>query len=215
MKEDKYIVYEHESPSHKVYVGITKQEPNSRWKEGKGYIRKDNHQPLFANAIIKYGWDNFQHRIVGRNLTLHEANIAETLGIMYYKSLNRSYNITNGGDGWGGCKHTESTKILMSQLKLGNKQTKEHSQRAINNRINNYSYLVLAIKDNEILKFSTAKEAAQVLNIPNRCNISSCISGKQCLVNGYVFMHWPKDVSLNKEEIFRHVNSRINKRYIR
>lgn len=74
---DKWLVYEHVSPSGKVYVGITKPNPKDRWKNGTGYLRKDNHQPLIANAIKKYGWDNFTHCIIASNLTLEKA--AETV----------------------------------------------------------------------------------------------------------------------------------------
>lgn len=81
-----WCVYEHISPSNKVYVGITSKNPLRRWKGGKGYVRNDNHQPLFANAIIKYGWDNFKHNIVASELTFEEACNMEISLIRKYKS---------------------------------------------------------------------------------------------------------------------------------
>lgn len=33
-----WIVYKHTSPSGKVYIGITNQPANKRWKNGMGYI---------------------------------------------------------------------------------------------------------------------------------------------------------------------------------
>ena len=54
-----YIVYMHISPSNKKYIGITKQEPNRRWRNGQGYKGQ-----VFYNAIEKYGWKNIQHIIV-------------------------------------------------------------------------------------------------------------------------------------------------------
>lgn len=36
---DKWLVYEHVLPSGEVYVGITKQNPEDRWKNGTGYLR--------------------------------------------------------------------------------------------------------------------------------------------------------------------------------
>lgn len=59
-----YCVYKHTSPSGKVYAGITKLKPKYRWNNGKGYTRTDE-QILFKRAIIKYGWDNFTHTIIG------------------------------------------------------------------------------------------------------------------------------------------------------
>lgn len=54
-----WIVYEHISPSGKVYVGITSQNPKVRWQNGGGYI----HCKVFYRSILKYGWNNFQNLI--------------------------------------------------------------------------------------------------------------------------------------------------------
>jgi len=122
-----WIVYEHISPSGKVYIGITCQKPEKRWKRGAGYVRTDNHQPLFANAILKYGWDNIEHKIVATGLT--------------------------------------------------------------------------------------KKEAAEVLGIKNKCNISASIEQRQCLVNGYVFLQWDKDIPIKEDCIYRWYDLRVNNRY--
>lgn len=47
-----YTVYMHISPSGKRYVGITRQRPVARWKNGRGYINNE----YFYRAIKKYGW---------------------------------------------------------------------------------------------------------------------------------------------------------------
>lgn len=65
-----YIVYKHTSPSGGVYIGITSQEPERRWRsDGSGY-RQNTH---FYNAIKKYGWDAFKHEILFEGLELDEA----------------------------------------------------------------------------------------------------------------------------------------------
>jgi hypothetical protein len=56
----KYYVYIHRTPSNKTYVGITKMNPEKRWKRGLGY-RGNKH---FYNAILKYGWDNISHEVI-------------------------------------------------------------------------------------------------------------------------------------------------------
>ena len=43
-----WILYEHISPSGKVYVGITNQPIKKRWKNGLGYINSN----YFFGAII-------------------------------------------------------------------------------------------------------------------------------------------------------------------
>ena len=47
-----WIVYEHISPSGKIYVGITSQRVKVRWQNGRGYI----HCKVFYRSILKYGW---------------------------------------------------------------------------------------------------------------------------------------------------------------
>ena len=73
MKEgDKmYIVYQHKNKTNgKMYFGITSRKPSERWgRDGSGY----KSTPHFFSAIMKYGWDNFEHNIVREGLTKEEA----------------------------------------------------------------------------------------------------------------------------------------------
>lgn len=211
--EKRWVVYEHVSPSNKVYVGITCQKPQKRWKGGSGYVRKDHHQMLFENAILKYGWDNIQHNIIATNLNREDACKLEQELIAKYKKEKRSYNITNGGDGGLGTKHTEETKLLLSKIHKGKKQTKERAQFALNSRINNYKHLVIAIKPNTILFFKTNSEAAKALNINSPSNISGSVSGSQCLVNGYIFVYWDKSKPIDKEYLYKLYNEKVKNRY--
>lgn len=92
-----YFVYKHTNLiNNKVYIGITKQKPNRRWHNGLGY--KNN--KYFFSSIQKYGWKNFKHEILYKNLSFEEANIKEIELIEKYDSTNRNkgYNIHTGGD---------------------------------------------------------------------------------------------------------------------
>lgn len=208
-----WTVYEHISPSGKVYVGITCQEPKKRWKGGSGYNRKDGHQRKFGNAVQKYGWDNIQHIIIAEGLTNESANFLEQCLIKLYKTMGYSYNITDGGDGGLGIKHTLETRKHLSEIRIGKKENVEDTRRRIALRIDNYPYFVVAIKSNEIRVFKTTKEAASVLGIKNRCNISAAIAGKQCLVKGYVFVHWDKERPLDEEYLYKIYEDKVKLRY--
>jgi len=114
MDEDrKYCVYKHTSPSGKVYIGITAQNPLRRWKNGNGY----RGQPFIFNAIQKYGWENFKHEILYEKLTKNEAEEKEVELIAYHKSNQREfgYNIANGGNSVG--KMSEETKLKLSSYR--------------------------------------------------------------------------------------------------
>ena len=109
-----YIVYEHISPSGKRYIGITSNNPNRRWgANGQGYSK----QPKFFNAILKYGWDNFQHNILYSNLTANEASQKEQELIKYYNTIKNGYNCEFGG--LTNKKHSQETIEKLRQLNLG------------------------------------------------------------------------------------------------
>ena len=103
----------HISPSNKKYIGITSITANQRWRKGKGY--KNNQ--YFTRAIKKYGWDDFQHIIIARNLTEEEAKWLEIELIRVWNctDVNHGYNITSGGESNNGKHHTEETKRLIGE----------------------------------------------------------------------------------------------------
>lgn len=110
----------------KCYVGQTVQDPKMRWMEGNGY----NTQQKFYRAIIKYGWDNFEHLILSDIYSNQdELNAAEIVTIAKYDSFNDGYNSTLGGSSSLGYKHTEETKKKLRALHLGKKHTEEEKKR--------------------------------------------------------------------------------------
>lgn len=119
MKERTYCVYKHTSPSNKVYIGIT-YNIKRRWYDGNGYLHKKKNgkynQPLFARAILKYGWDNFTHEILAENLSKEQACELEKEYIQKYGSTNpqKGYNLSYGGEVvMYGKKHSNEAKALI------------------------------------------------------------------------------------------------------
>lgn len=90
-----YKVYIHTCPNNKVYVGLTKQKVEKRWRNGLGY----ESTPYFYNAIKKYGWENIKHEVLFENLTKQEAEQKEIETISLYNSSNKKfgYNLERGG----------------------------------------------------------------------------------------------------------------------
>lgn len=128
--ERKWCVYMHVNKiNNKKYIGITSKKPEQRWKNGLGY---QSSQPVFYNAIKKYGWDNFEHIVIEDNLTEKEAKLTEIKLIAKYKTNCRKYknppygyNMTDGGDGTLGKKHSEEAKKKISAAATGRKASKE------------------------------------------------------------------------------------------
>ena len=116
-----YKVYVHINKiNNKRYYGITCQNINERWRNGKGYKNHKNSKKdtYFYNAINKYGWDNFTHEVLFDNLSKEEACLLEQCYIALYDTTNRNkgYNRTTGGESFN---HTDDTKKALSDLYKG------------------------------------------------------------------------------------------------
>lgn len=85
--KDKWCVYIHRNKiNNKAYIGIAKGNPEHRWgQNGKKY--KQDSQPIFYNAIQKYGWGNFEHIIWNTNLTHEDAKHIEKHLLLYSKPI--------------------------------------------------------------------------------------------------------------------------------
>lgn len=121
-EEDRsYCVYIHTNKINgKKYVGQTCQwPPEKRWKGGSGY----HNSTYFYRAINKYGWDNFEHEIIKRHLTLEEADSLEKYLIESLNTINpHGYNAKDGG--FNG-KPSEETKKKMSKAQIGKRHSEE------------------------------------------------------------------------------------------
>lgn len=184
MKERNYKVYIHRNKTNnKVYIGITSQKPEERWKNGHAY----SGNKYFTSAIKKYGWNNFEHEILFDNLNKDEAEQKEIELIAKYNSTNREfgYNIQNGGSSVG--RFTDETKEKIRQATLkqfatkGNpmkgKTVSEYSkERNMLSQPNRKPVEQVDLKTGEVInEFPTISKAAKytgccVTNISRTCN---------------------------------------------
>ena len=114
-----YSLYKHTFPNGKVYIGITSQDPEKRWENGKGYLRLNKSgepmQKKMYNAVKKYGWKNVLHEILAVTNSKHEIEDLERKYIteIYHSDKKEfGYNIDCGGNYVG--KVSEDTKRLHS-----------------------------------------------------------------------------------------------------
>ena len=132
---NRFIVYCHKNKVNgKRYIGITCQQLNQRFRNGKGY----KSSPHFNHAIQKYGWDNFEHQILFSDLSEEDAKNKEIEMIKKYNTRDSQYgyNITPGGEGysgkdnpWYGKHHSEESKKKMSEARKGIPKTEEWKRK--------------------------------------------------------------------------------------
>ena len=105
----------------KSYIGFTTLPIDKRMKKHL-YDVKSGSVLYFHNAIRKYGFENFTVKILYQSLdSKHCLDVVEGY---FIKTLNTKkpggYNLTDGGEGALGCKHTEEQirKMVESKLKI-------------------------------------------------------------------------------------------------
>ena len=210
-----WTVYAHINKHNgKVYVGITSRNVNIRWgKNGYNY----NQHTYFWNAIQKYGWDGFEHEIIAEHLTEQEAKNFERTLIEKLKSNSRKYgyNLTRGGDGVLGYKHTEETKNLLKELNRkrdlsnfvystsGVPLTEEHKRKIsesckISCKNNGMTKKVMqySLNGNFINLWDSIIEASEALDINFR-SIADCCRGEHFRAGDYMWKFYKDEIIYN------------------
>lgn len=105
----------------KRYVGITSRGYQERFKEHVSDALNGS-KTILHNAIRKYGEENFDAMLLEDNIPDDQAGLKEQYYIKLYNTFYTShigYNMTEGGGGMSGYKHTEATKAAISHSLQG------------------------------------------------------------------------------------------------
>lgn len=105
----------------KSYIGQSIQEPNRRRLEHIANSRHTKKTYHFHNAIRKYGVESFSWEVLAYAKSIDELNYLEDFYIKQFDSINKGYNIRNGGENK---LHSEESKKRMSES-----QKKAHQRR--------------------------------------------------------------------------------------
>ena len=173
---DTYCVYVHTNKINgKKYVGqtINGYRPNKRWDNGNGYINC----PYFYKAITKYGWDNFEHEVVSKNLTASEADNFERLLIKKLDTTNpeNGYNLEPGG-----AKNktmSEFTKKKLSESRIG-KNNPMYGVRLTGEKNGMYGKKLSEEHKAKLLQAAKEAKIGKALSIETRKKISDAKIGK-------------------------------------
>lgn len=101
-----FIIYKRTSPSGHSYIGYTKLPLMRRWKISIQECRTSRKGSPLANAILKYGSENWSHEILFETDDELLAKDAEAV----YISLLGYYNVAKGGDGGNTGKNGDPDK---------------------------------------------------------------------------------------------------------
>lgn len=112
-----WYIYCHTTPSGKRYIGQTRNDPQKRWGNGRGY----SSQPYFKRAIDKYGWDNIEHVVLCSVSNQEYADFLERWFIERWDTTNpdKGYNCAKGGAGPTGVTWDDERKQAFSEHMSG------------------------------------------------------------------------------------------------
>jgi group I intron endonuclease len=134
--EKEMMVYKAENKINgKIYIGKTINSFAKRKSGHKYNAFKCSSKYPFHSALRKYGFENFEWSIIDTAENEDKLNGKEVYWIKFYNTTNKKYgyNLTNGGDGISGWKHSEKTKRKYSEDRRGEKHPmygKHHSEES-------------------------------------------------------------------------------------
>lgn len=184
----------------KCYIGQTIRSLEEREKQHlKDAKQKRYSHYLLYRAINKYGMNNFLWGILHENIKdMNSLNVLEQLEITIHDSYNNGYNMTIGGRGSIGKKHSQKTKEQMSKSRKGqipwhsgSHLSESHKRNIGNSLLNNKSLSIPLFKinkfTNEILnEYPSIQEASRQTKICVQ-NIHKCLQGLRKSSGGFAW----------------------------
>jgi group I intron endonuclease len=191
----------------KVYIGF-----DSKWPR-RQMVHKSNHKKIlykFYNAILKYGWENFEWEILYQSKDReHTLRTMEPQFIKEYDSFKTGYNSTLGGEGvfgrivsneerkiksknmkgkncyWFGKKQSEESNKKRSLSLKGKKKSKRTESHSLNSSLSQSLEWIVTSPDGKIYEIQNLKKFCLENNI-NPGNMYSVSSGKQKSCKGWL-----------------------------
>ena len=197
--------------NNKVYIGKTKNIENRKYQHEHVTINK---KTKFGNALKKYKIINFKFEILkviisDSILKLDNLlNELESYYIIKYNSYNEGYNLTLGGDGFIGYKHSNETIIKIKQSKqnmstftknkisnsmMGDKNHRFgkslntlHKKNLIESR--NIKIVQYDKLNNFIKEWDSLSQASKILGI-DKGHISNCCKNKRKTAGKFIWKY--------------------------
>ena len=191
-------------PNFKRYIGVSSDFPR-RMKQHKLLAKNQKKTSLVHKAIRKYGEENINVKILDRFIKIEEALNFEKQMISDYDTRSFGYNLTDGGEGSTGYRHTEDSKKIIgeysrnrtrhpeSHKKLSESRKKLHivmsRESKLRMTLSKKSKPFISISPNgQILNWEIQTECANTLNL-SVSHINSCLKGKRVIHKGFKFKY--------------------------
>lgn len=171
--EKTFCVYVHTNKINgKRYVGVTSQEPEKRWNEGKGYTPR---QPHMYNAIQKWGWDNFEHQILVSGVSVDDASFIEQTLIKEWRLQDPKYGYNSQSGGLTSATLSDEIRTKISVALKGKPFTTEHKANLSKAKKNK----PLTEKQQEIIDQIKYYNKDKKFTEEHRQNLSEALKGRE------------------------------------
>lgn len=166
----------------KIYIGKTNNPQKRRLEH---YRLSSAHTYYLYRSMKKHGVENFSFEVFEEHETEAEALEAEVFWIAYYKSIGAQLmNMTAGGEGTSGYKHTDETRKKISAALTIRPLKQETRDKLIALKPNRP---LIAIKGDIRRRFRSINEAARSLAIPAN-KVCACLNKRRKSTHGYSFV---------------------------
>ena len=207
--------------NNKKYIGQS-YNIEQRINHHRNSLNKGNHY----NKYLQRSWNknnenNFDFKII-ELCDVASLSEREIFFIKFFNTRDRKfgYNLTDGGEGMRGYKHTEETKLYISKIQTGKKRSAESLEKLSNsmkgripknidillNYNKNISKSILCFdKNGELIEeYKSIQECGRILNIP-ATNIVKCLNGIFKTCNNFVFIYKDNydENKFSKEDIIK------------
>lgn len=109
----------------KEYIGQTVNSLNYRKSQHISDALNKRNNMYFGRSLKKYGPENFDWEILHNNITnTNDLNKLEIYYIKLYGTYTNGYNLTFGGNGFSGFKHSVESRLRRSETSIGNQNGK-------------------------------------------------------------------------------------------
>lgn len=163
--------------NNKYYIGKS-DNIYARWDEHKNELLKGIHNNNhLQRSWNKYSEENFEFFIIEKCLDSDSAYEREKYWIDYYDSFKNGYNQNSGGKGGFDYKHTEETRVKMSEIQSAKMQDEEYLRKlSLAHKTKPIVQVNLITK--EVTHWRSSKDAARHLNLNHDSSIAKATESK-------------------------------------